>query len=150
MTPTRDHWYILPGGAWYRVCEDREDRWDDSARYICPDERWRGLLSLWATYRTYEVRSSRVHRGDTYFCIIVCMAFLFGLIMIISGIAIIRYRYEIHHITGNWGWAETYLSGTVNAIVLFGMLLIAAGTAYPLGAFEGFLAPGSFAPPGKK
>lgn len=66
-----------------------------------------------------------------------CMKFVFGILLIALGIAIIRYRYEIHNFTGNWGWAEQYTGGTVNAIVLIGMLLVGMGTAYPLGAFDG-------------
>jgi hypothetical protein len=78
------------------------------------------------------------------------MDFVIWLLMIGSGVAIIRYRYDIQRITGNWWWAETYVGSTVNAIVLIGMLLIAAGTAYPLWAFEGFFDPGSLAPKVKK
>jgi hypothetical protein len=40
--------------------------------------------------------------------------------------------------TGDWEWAVKYLggNGTVVAISLIGMLLIAAGTAYPFGVIE--------------
>lgn len=69
------------------------------------------------------------------------MNLLLGIILIALGITIIRYRYEIHNFTGNWGWAEQYTGGTMNAIVLIGMLLVGVGTAYPLGAFEWGMGP---------
>jgi hypothetical protein len=78
------------------------------------------------------------------------MDFLLGFIIIGLWVATMRYRYEIHNITGNWGWAEQYTWGTVNAIILIGMILVWVGTAMPLGAFEGFFDPKSFEPPKKK
>ena len=49
------------------------------------------------------------------------------------GVAILRYRYHIYNFTGDFDWAQRYLggNGTVVAIVLFGMLLIGAGAAFP-------------------
>ena len=50
----------------------------------------------------------------------------------------IKYRYQIYHFTGEWGWAERYLglNGTIVAISLIGMLLIFVGVAFPFGAFD--------------
>jgi hypothetical protein len=53
------------------------------------------------------------------------------LLIILAGMAILRYRYQIYEFTGEWGWAEKYVGNTTVAISLIGMLLIAVGTAYP-------------------
>lgn len=66
------------------------------------------------------------------------MKLILWILLILAWVGILRYRYEIHNFTGNWGWAEAYVWGTVNAISFIGMILILVGTAYPLGAFEGF------------
>lgn len=61
------------------------------------------------------------------------MKLLLGLIIILTGVAILKYRHQIHEFTGEWGWANTYLWGnwTVVAIALIGMILIWIWTAYP-------------------
>ncbi|MBP6981727.1 hypothetical protein KBB25_03055 [Candidatus Gracilibacteria bacterium] len=64
------------------------------------------------------------------------MNFFYGLLIILGGIGIIQYRYKIHDTTGDWAWAEQYVGGTVNALVLIGMLMIGIGTAYPFGVFD--------------
>ncbi len=66
------------------------------------------------------------------------MKFLLWLIIIACGVLVLKYRYQIYEMTGDWGWAEKYLggTGTITAIALIGMLLIAAGTAYPFGVIE--------------
>ncbi|MBS9784462.1 hypothetical protein KGV55_03875 [Candidatus Gracilibacteria bacterium] len=66
------------------------------------------------------------------------MKFVMGLILIILGGVIIRYRYHIYHFTGDWGWAQRYLggNGTVTAISMIGAGLIFIGFAYPFGAFD--------------
>jgi hypothetical protein len=66
------------------------------------------------------------------------MRVLYGLLIIALGVAILKYRYQIHNITGDWGWAEQYLggNGTVSAISLIGAFLIAVGTAYPFGVVD--------------
>ena len=66
------------------------------------------------------------------------MKFLVGLILAISGVLVIRYRYQIRNFTGDWGWALKYLgsNGTITALALAGALLIAIGAAYPFGAFD--------------
>ncbi len=56
--------------------------------------------------------------------------------LIAFGTAIIYYRFRIHEFTGEWDWANTYVGNTANAIVIFGMILIGAGAAYPFGAFD--------------
>jgi hypothetical protein len=53
------------------------------------------------------------------------------LLIILAGMAILKYRYQIYDFTGEWGWAEKYVGNTTVAISLIGMLLIAVGTAYP-------------------
>lgn len=55
------------------------------------------------------------------------------ILIIICWIAILRYRFQIYEFTGEWGWANAYLwgNGTIVAISLIGMILIAVGTAYP-------------------
>jgi hypothetical protein len=60
------------------------------------------------------------------------------LILIAIGTSIIYYRFKIYDLTGEWGWASTYLGNTMNAIVLIGMIFIGAGAAYPFGALDGF------------
>lgn len=76
------------------------------------------------------------------------MDFIVGLLVILSGIAILRYRYQIYEFTGEWDWAIKYLggNGTVVAISLIGMLLIGAGTAYPFGVID--FTPASTGPTG--
>jgi hypothetical protein len=71
------------------------------------------------------------------------MNILLGLIIISTGIAVLRFRYQIYQFTGDWDWAIKYLggNGTVVAIILIGMLLIGAGTAYPFWVFEGMNSP---------
>jgi hypothetical protein len=71
------------------------------------------------------------------------MRVLYGLLIIALGIAILKYRYQIHNFTGDWGWAEQYLggNGTISAISLIGAFLIAVGTAYPFGVIS--ITPGS-------
>ncbi len=66
------------------------------------------------------------------------MRLLTWLILIAIGAAIIYYRFAIYEFTWEWGWANTYLGNTMNAIVLVGMILIGMGSAYPFGAFDGF------------
>lgn len=64
------------------------------------------------------------------------MRLLTGLILIAIGTTIIYYRFKIYDVTGEWEWANTYLGNTMNVIVLTGMILIAAGAAYPFGALD--------------
>lgn len=66
------------------------------------------------------------------------MKFLLWLIIILCGVAIMRYRYQIYEFTGDWWWAEKYLwgNGTVHAISLIGALLVFFGTAYPFGVIN--------------
>jgi hypothetical protein len=66
------------------------------------------------------------------------MRFLLWLLIILAGIAILRYRYQIYEFTGDWDWAVRYLggNGTIVAISLIGALLIAVGTAYPFGVID--------------
>lgn len=66
------------------------------------------------------------------------MDWLVGIIIVVTGVAMLRYRYPIYHFTGEWGWAQKYLgsNGTVVAIALIGALLIFVGVAFPLGAFK--------------
>lgn len=65
------------------------------------------------------------------------MDFVVGLILILTGIAVIKYRFMIYNFAGEWDWASKYVGGTTNAIVLFGMGLIFVGIAFPFGAFKG-------------
>ncbi len=58
--------------------------------------------------------------------------------LIAIGTSIIYYRFKIYDVTGEWDWANKYVGNTMVAIVLFGMLLIGAGAAYPFGALDGF------------
>lgn len=66
------------------------------------------------------------------------MNFLVGLILIATGILVLKFRYQVYHFTGDWDWASRYLgsNGTIVAISLFGAGLIFVGVAFPLGAFE--------------
>lgn len=59
------------------------------------------------------------------------MKFLIGLLFIASGIAMMHYRYKIYDFTGEWWWAQEYIGGTTNAIVLIWMILIGIWVAYP-------------------
>jgi hypothetical protein len=65
------------------------------------------------------------------------MKLLIWLMLIAIGATIIRYRFQVYEFTGEWDWANTYLSSTMVAIILIGMVLIGAGAAYPFGAFDG-------------
>jgi uncharacterized membrane protein SpoIIM required for sporulation len=80
------------------------------------------------------------------------MNILLGLIIIASGVGILRFRYQIYQFTGDWDWAIKYLwgNGTVVAIVLIWMLLIGAGTAYPFWVFEGMNDPIVITPNGQQ
>ncbi len=66
------------------------------------------------------------------------MNFLVGIILILAGIAVLKYRYPIYHFTGDWDWASRFLgaNGTIVAISLIGAGLIFVGVAFPLGAFN--------------
>ncbi|GAB0174603.1 MAG: hypothetical protein HHAS10_04820 [Candidatus Altimarinota bacterium] len=66
------------------------------------------------------------------------MDFLIGFLIIGAGIAVMKYRYTVYGVTGEWGWASQYLggNGTITAIVLIGMLLVGVGVAYPFGVFD--------------
>jgi hypothetical protein len=66
------------------------------------------------------------------------MKLILWILIIALGVVILKYRYQIHDFTGDWGWAEKYLggNGTVAAISLIGALLIAVGTAYPFWAID--------------
>ncbi len=64
------------------------------------------------------------------------MKLLAGLLLIVLGVAILRFRFQIHNFVGEWAWAQEYIGGTVNAISLFGALLIFVGVGYPFGVFE--------------
>lgn len=66
------------------------------------------------------------------------MNWLVGLIIVVAGVSMLRYRYPLYHFTGEWGWAQKYLgsNGTVVAIALIGAFLIFVGVAFPLGAFK--------------
>lgn len=79
------------------------------------------------------------------------MKFLLGLILILTGVAIMRYRYQIYNFTGDWDWAMKYLggNGTVLAIVMIGMFLVGVGAAYPFGAFDGMNQPITVTVPAK-
>lgn len=66
------------------------------------------------------------------------MNLIIWILIILSGIAILKYRFQIYDFTGDWDWAVKYLGGnwTVVAISLIGSLLIAFGTAYPFGVVD--------------
>lgn len=66
------------------------------------------------------------------------MDFLVGLILIATGVAVIKFRYPLYHFTGDWDWAMRFLGsgGTVAAIAIIGAGLIFVGVAFPLGAFD--------------
>lgn len=50
----------------------------------------------------------------------------YGLLLMIGGAAILKYRKTVHDWTGGWGWAEHYLGrgGTYTAICLIACLMI--------------------------
>lgn len=66
------------------------------------------------------------------------MNFLIWFLLIGAGFAVMKYRYVIYGVTGEWWWATQYLwwNGTVTAIVLIGMLMVGWGVAYPFWVFE--------------
>lgn len=64
------------------------------------------------------------------------MDFLVGIILVLAGISMIRYRFQVYNFVGEWDWAIKYVGGTVNAISIAGALLIFVGVAFPLGAFN--------------
>lgn len=66
------------------------------------------------------------------------MKFLIGIILIIIGILLLKYRYQVYHFTGDWEWAVRFFggNGTVVAICLIGAGFIFVGAGFPLGAFD--------------
>lgn len=74
------------------------------------------------------------------------MDFLVGIILVFTGISMIRYRFQVYNFVGEWDWAIKYLGGTVNAISITGALLIFVGVAFPLGAFDGIQSTPNTAP----
>lgn len=66
------------------------------------------------------------------------MDFIVWFMIIGAWVAVMKYRYHIYNLTGEWGWAAQYLwgNGTITAIVLMGMILIGVGVAYPFGVFD--------------
>ena len=74
------------------------------------------------------------------------MRLITWIILIALGATIIRYRFNIYEFTGEWDWANKYLSSTMVAIVMVGMILIGAWAAYPFGAFDGFGGTGDIVP----
>ncbi len=75
------------------------------------------------------------------------MNFIIWILIIFAGIAILKYRHQIYEFTGEWDWAVKYLgsNGTVVAIALIGMIMIAVGTAYPFWVID--LNPGATGTP---
>jgi hypothetical protein len=71
------------------------------------------------------------------------MKLIIWILIILSWITILKYRYQIYEFTGDWDWAVKYLggNGTIVAIALIGSVLIALGTAYPFGVVD--MGPGS-------
>lgn len=71
------------------------------------------------------------------------MNFLVWFLIIGAGIAVMKYRYQIYNLTGEWWWAAQYLwwNGTITAIVLIGMLLIGIWVSYPFWVFDDFWTP---------
>jgi len=70
---------------------------------------------------------------------------LYGILFFGVGVAILKYRRIVYEWTGRWGWAEKYLGsgGTITALTLLGLGLIALSIAYPLGAFDSLKGDGS-------
>ncbi len=66
------------------------------------------------------------------------MTFFVWVLIILFGIACIRFRYQVYEFTGEWSWATKFLwwNGTVVAIILIGMFCIGYGTAYSLWMVE--------------
>ena len=63
---------------------------------------------------------------------------LYSLLFLGTGLALLKYRRNVFEWTGRWGWAEKYLGngGTLTALALLGLALLALSVAYPLGAFD--------------
>lgn len=57
------------------------------------------------------------------------MDFIIGIGLVGIGFSIMKYRYDIYRITGEWSWATQYLggNGTISAIVILGMFCIGVG-----------------------
>lgn len=66
------------------------------------------------------------------------MDWIVGLILVAAGVALLRYRYQVHNFVGEWDWAQKFLgaNGTVVALSLIGAGLIFVGVAFPFGAFD--------------
>lgn len=78
--------------------------------------------------------------------------YIAGLLGIIAGITILKYRKRVKDLLGNIGWAEKYLGmgGTHTIIVLAGFLTIVFSILYMfdglgtvMGSLFGWLIPGS-------
>lgn len=69
------------------------------------------------------------------------MKFIYFLIMLAGGLAIIVYRERLQRISGNFAFAEKYLGngGTFNFYILLGFGVIIFSFLYVTGTTEGFI-----------
>lgn len=70
------------------------------------------------------------------------MQYIIGLIGIVTGLAIIKYRYRIREFTGVIGFAEQYLGsgGTYSFYILLGIATIFGSVLYATGQLQTMLA----------
>ena len=66
------------------------------------------------------------------------MRFFYGIILVATAIAIIKYAYQIGRFTGSLDWAERILGtgGTYLAIKLIGVIIIIVSIMYMAGTFS--------------
>jgi uncharacterized membrane protein YeaQ/YmgE (transglycosylase-associated protein family) len=64
-----------------------------------------------------------------------------GLIGIVIAYMLIRYRRQIIHFTGPWGWVEKYLGygRSETACILFGVLLFFLSISFSMGILDSML-----------
>ncbi len=69
---------------------------------------------------------------------IIIIKIFYGILLIIWGYSIIKYRRNVKSWTGNWLWAEKYIGngGTYVVLILIGLALMFFGILYPFGGIE--------------
>lgn len=70
------------------------------------------------------------------------------LVMVLAGLGLLKYTEPVKRFTGDWDWAEKYLSngGTYTAIKLMGLALIIVAMLYITDTWQNII-PGFVRPP---
>ncbi|NDK09683.1 hypothetical protein GW846_02795 [Candidatus Gracilibacteria bacterium] len=75
----------------------------------------------------------------------ILLKIFYALLLIASGMGLIKYRRNVKSWTGNFMWAEKYLGsgGTYLIMILIGLFLIFVGILYPFGGLDLIFGPTS-------